>query len=147
MQLAASRGAPLLPLGPRPRRCLAEARKICPQGTGRGVCRKQAPVGLLAKSRRSSRGWCRHEAAWCRHSRAAETCSCRLGLWPCDSTDANDEHMALKAGVLVLRAAGAAIFLTRQGRGQVKAAYSPAAPWQYQTGSSGHQSHGEQQGC
>ena len=51
--------------------------------------------------------------------------------WGCsaaEGTDANDEHMALNAGVLVLRAAGAAIFLARQGRGQVKAAYSPAPP-------------------
>ena len=118
---------------------------------------RKAPAEASAGSRLRSASWQNREdrqgeAASMRQPGAGTAVLLKLAhaAWGCsaaEGTDANDEHMALNEGVLALNGSGAAIFLTRPGRGQVNAAYSPAAPWQYQTGSSGHQSHGEQQGC
>ncbi|OLQ14406.1 hypothetical protein AK812_SmicGene1459 [Symbiodinium microadriaticum] len=99
---------------------------------------RKAPAGASAGSRLRSASWQNREdrqgdGAGMRQPGAGAAVLLKLAhaAWGCsaaEGTDANDEHMALNAGVLVLRVAGAAIFLARQGRGQVKAAYSPAPP-------------------
>ncbi|CAE7322787.1 unnamed protein product [Symbiodinium necroappetens] len=110
---------------------------------------RKAPAGASAGSRLRSASWQNREdrqgdGAGMRQPGAGAAVLLKLAhaAWGCsaaEGTDANDEHMALNAGVLVLggrgdlsRTAG-----TRAGESSLQ----PGASRQCQTGSSGHQSH------